>query len=145
MLNTFYIIIAVLLIPVALQSKKIFYDIYNWSLLRNSKVEKYIENFTNDALKKYSLDKDYEITKYNDIRIYQDEKEPEKKIVNVEVFIATRSGLWNVLEKLIKIEGQIKNNINYIEKLGEIHSRDLGMIVPENSTKFQNLFFRTHK
>jgi hypothetical protein len=144
MISTFYIIVAILSIPLILNSKKLLYDIYSYSLLRNSKVEKYIENFTLDALKLYNLN-DYEVTRYNDIKIVQDEEKPDRKIVKIEVFVATKVGKWNVLEKLIQIEGMIKDNLNYIRRLEEIHSMDLGMIVPENSTKYQNYFFRQHK
>jgi hypothetical protein len=92
------------------------------------------------ALKKSNLD-DYEISRYNDIRILKYTDKPEEKI-SIEVFIISNKGKWNVVEKLLKIDGiKIKNNYNYIN-IGFVHANDTGKIVPENSTKYQNKNFR---
>ena len=140
MLSPIYILI-IILIPLTIPIvRNKLYDIYTHSLLRNKSHEKYVENFVKGALKKVKLE-DYMISKYNDIRILKTMNSPEEKI-SVEVFIITKNKKWNVIEKLIKIDGiKTKSEYKYIN-IGLINSYDLGKLVPENSTKFQNKNFR---
>ena len=111
--------------------------------MRNRKTEKYVEPFVKNALRQSNLN-DYEISRYNDIRIMKYANKSEEKI-SVEVFIISNKSQWNVIEKLLRIDG-IKTNDEYkYINIGTIHSFDSGKIVPENSTKFQNKNFRQHK
>lgn len=91
------------------------------------------------ALNKYNLT-DYNISEFVSIDI-----NPQKNVdlINVKLFIVKKTVGWNTIEKLVEIIGSKKNNKFYIKSLSHVNSDDLGKIIPDNSSIFQNNLFKT--
>jgi hypothetical protein len=86
----------------------------------------------------------YEPSEFTDIQVLKVDDNLE--MILVELFLVNKSqDKWNVIEKKMKIKG-LKDNTGFKLKSVECeNSKDIGKIIPDNSSKFQNSFFKSRK
>jgi len=121
------------------KEKNFNYSLFNRHYMRNKKLENFVKKLVLKAMENNGFI-NYYISEFLQIDLFQLNNNVNDINVFIEVFIINKMSGWNVKELLVRIVGSINNKKNIIEiaSFEQIHSKDLGQLIPENSNFYQN-------
>ena len=140
-MNYLYIIILFVLIPVIPVVKKVYYVIYNRLFLQNRNIQDKLKPMVQQALRENNLGR-FTPSEYTEIKLVK--LDDKTDLILAELFVIDK-GDWNVVERLVKITGIKVADKFYIKTFQDENSRDLGTMIPANSSIPQNRLFRSRR
>lgn len=143
-MNYIYLISLIFIFPLVFsQVKKIYYIVLNRLFLQNRNVQEKVQPLVEMALKEYKL-VGYKPSEYTEIKIFRVGKNTD--LIVVELFIINKNlTKWNPTERLVKIKGLKIADKFILKSLEDSNSRDLGVIIPNNSNVPLNRLFRSRR
>ena len=144
-MNYIYLISLIFTFPLVFsQVKKFYYIVLNRLFLQNRNIQEKVQPLVELALREYKL-VGYKPSEYTEIKVVRLDKNID--MIIVEVFIHNKNELtkWNPIERLVKIKGLKVADKFILKSLEDSNSRDLGAIIPNNSSVPQNRLFRSRR
>lgn len=144
-MNTLYILVIFIIIPVFYTKiREYYYLTLNRLYLPNRIIQDNLKPMIMQALKENNF-AGYDTSEFTDIKILKVDDKLEAIVVELFIINKNEFTKWNPVERLIKIVGYKQENIFFIKSLEDLNSRDLGMLIPENSNIPLNRLFRSRR
>lgn len=144
-MNTLYILVIFIIIPVFYTKiREYYYLTLNRLYLPNRIIQDNLKPMIMQALKENNF-VGYDTSEFTDIKILKVDDKLEAIVVELFIINKNEFTKWNPVERLVKIVGYKQEDIFFIKSLEDMNSRDLGMLIPENSNIPLNRLFRSRR